>query len=407
MESDGQEFGGLHEGRAELDGSSTSSDEEDAVHVQQPARISLSSLFARTASQQRAGPGAVHDAFSSQERGRSLDRQAAAGETEQRGLPDLQTSALLQFLPYDAEEIQEWHPNRILAAVLQFVASRVGDSNPAARPRRWRTKGFDPVVTIRSWARSVDACVDEAAGTWEQRSCGKRFFVKVMRIACRLMSQRTVQDRANTMWKRLSREDMLQWARLRRIVLHEVIAPHVQELSENHHSRPDALEGQHSLKKPRTAKSDTERTSSKTGYGFMVILSTSLGQDDPEVIKIVQSGATGATLRHQLKRLQIYTDASERLWNFANTLASKYHFATVNVTLEHSEHRDHKARVHFHFFIGIDLSGGTGFVQTPTLRTISYDEFEWHGIRPRVSPTMPIARAGAPSIRQQQQGRTM
>ena len=70
---------------------------------------------------------------------------------------------------------------------------------------------------------------------------------------------------------------------------------------------------------------------------------------------------TGASLRFQLKR-QVYRDAFEHLWLFANTLASKHDFAMVNVTLEHSEHSDHKARVHFHIFVGLDLTGGMGFV---------------------------------------------
>ena len=128
--------------------------------------------------------------------------------------------------------------------------------------------------------------------------------------------------------------------------------------------------------------------SQKTGYGSVGTYSTSLGQDDPEVIKIVQSGATGAILRHKMRRLAVYADAFEGLWVFANTLANKYHFATVNVTLGHSDHGDHQARVHVHFFIGIDLSGGMGFVQTPTLRTIPYDQFQWQGIRPHISPTI-------------------
>ena len=386
MESDGQEFDDPHESCAENDGFGTSSNEEIEMQVSPPARISLSTLFARTASQGEVGSDAHPDARSSQDCGEGLDCQGVVGETAQRDLPVRHTSMLRQFLPYDASEVQEWHPNRILAAVIQFVASRVDDHNKATRPRRWRTKGFDPVVTIRSWAHSVGTGEEHVAGTWKERDCGKRFFKKVMSIACG-MSQRAVLGPTKIKWKRLSHEDMYQWTRLHKIVFHEVIAPHVPELSEQRRLA-DAPDDPPPQKKPRTHDDDTDKTSSKTGYGFVVTLNTSLGQDDPDVIKIVQSGATGVTLRQQLKRLPVYTDAFERLWIFANNLATKYHFSTVNVTLEHSEHGDHQARVHFHFFIGIDLSSGMGFVQTPALRKIRYEEFEWNGIQPRVSPTI-------------------
>ena len=66
VESEGQDFDGLYEGHAEQHGSATASCEADAVHVPQRARIPLNSLLARTASQERAGPGAVHGAIGSQ-----------------------------------------------------------------------------------------------------------------------------------------------------------------------------------------------------------------------------------------------------------------------------------------------------------------------------------------------------
>ena len=387
MESEGSDFGDFHEADADHHDSPTSCDQEDTPHADQPPRISLSSLFTQRALKEGARPAATHFPLCDQRRQGNPHHGGTDTHRPRGGSLEAQTSTLHQFLPHDVAEVQEWHPNRILAAVVQFVASRVDDSNTLTRPRRMRTKGFDPIASVRAWARTPEAAPDDFAGTWEQRSCGKRFFVKVMRITCR-MSQRTIQSRASSMWKRLSHEHQFQWDLLRRIVKHEVIAPHVKELSENHHTMHDIMEGQPCRKQPRTAHDDTQQVSLKSGYGFVVTYNTSLGQDDPEVIKIVQSGVTGAALRQQLKRLQVYTEAFERLWLFANALANKYHLATVNVTLEHSEHGDHKARVHFHIFIGIDLSGGMGFVQTPALRTITYDQFQWQGIRPNVSATM-------------------
>ena len=107
-----------------------------------------------------------------------------------------------------------------------------------------------------SWVRSADAREGYAAGTWEQRSRGRRFLIKVTRIVCQ-ESERTTQTRVNTTSNRLSHEDMFQWARLHRIVLHGVVAPYKKEPVQNHHTRPDALESQPFLRKLRPAKTDT------------------------------------------------------------------------------------------------------------------------------------------------------
>ena len=384
MASSGEDLSDSSPGSGERHGSP---DDAHVRHGAQPGRISLSSIFSRKPAKGGARPAASRGTKFGGECHKQSSPRAAAMGTSPRRLRKDQTSTLLEFLPLDAAEVQEWHPNRILAAVVQFVASRVDESNTSTCRRRQRTKDFVPLVTVRAWARRPEVAPAAGAGSWEQRSCGKRFFIKVMRIACG-QSQRAVQARAAVMWKQLSHEDMFQWAQLVRIVKHRLVAPHIQELSENHRTRPDVPQGPPRQKQPRTVKGDTEEVSQKSGYGFVGTYNTSLGQDDPEVIKIVQSGATGPILRAEMRRLAVYVDAFESLWLFATTLANKYHFATVNVTLEHSEHGDHHARVHFHFFIGIDLSGGMGFVQTPTLRTIPYHEFQWQGIRPHISPTI-------------------
>ena len=114
---------------------------------------------------------------------------------------------------------------------------------------------------------------------------------------------------------------------------------------------------------------------------------TSLGQNDPDVIKIIQSGVKDFELRKQLMKIAVFKTAFESLWVFANQLAAKYHLETVNVALEHSEHGDHKARVHFHFFMGLDLSKGVSFSMVPGVRMIPKSEFDWGSLVPDVSAT--------------------
>ena len=123
--------------------------------------------------------------------------------------------------------------------------------------------------------------------------------------------------------------------------------------------------------------------------GFILSYNTPLvARDHPEVIKIIQSGKTGAELRRSLKKVQLFQDAFDDLWGFANEVAKRHKMETVNVCMEHSEDGDHEARVHFHVFMGLDVHGGVGFEAHPSLRVVHHNEFLWRQIAPHVKPTI-------------------
>ena len=297
-------------------------------------------------------------------------------------------TTLHQFLPQTTTEMEEWHPNRILAAVVQFVESRIEDSGTLKRTRRLREKTFDPIRTMRTLARSSDSSGKRFTGTWRQRQNGKHFFMKVMSLTCQ-SSVRQQTPRSTAQWNKLSKVDMFLWELARMVATSSEVAPHVAELSDKRPTGRRQVPSVESIeKKGATKKQDTLQVEQHPGYGYVLTYNTKLGQDNEEVVKIIHTGATGEILRSKLKVLKVYQDAFEELWIFVNNLAEKYSFATVNVALEHSEHGDHKARVHFHVFIGIDLSGGPGFAQFPHVRNISLRELEWGDLRPHVSPTM-------------------
>ena len=382
-----QDSSNFWKAEADPDDSSSSSEEAGALHAPRPSRISLSSLFdADTRSQSQFGNGgnAVVGSSTPHWSPSQANAPCASGSS---GDAVEDVSALALFLPTEADEIAQWHPNRIWEAVVHFVASRIEDPKDLKPLRRLRSKACDPIRTLRVWAQTSEPFGGLATGTYAQRMAGKRFFVKILSVTCS-QSHRKVQAQADAMWQKLVHPDQYQWTRLRMIVMEPAVAPHVPELSEQPHVRPDSADADPSSKRARTTNDDTTSQRAKTGYGFVITYNSTLGQDNPEVIKAVQSGVKGCALRQKLKKLPVYTEAFEDLWLFTNAFAAQYHFDTVNVTLEHSEHGDHDARVHFHTFIGIDLSGGMGFVQTPAQRTIPAKEFEWHGIRPHVSPTM-------------------
>jgi hypothetical protein len=84
----------------------------------------------------------------------------------------------------------------------------------------------------------------------------------------------------------------------------------------------------------------------------------------------------------------VYKDSFEDLWEFATQLSGECGLPTVNVTMEHSEHGDHPARVHFHVFLGIELKGGVGFTTQPQVVHIRNSRFIWNRISPNVKPTI-------------------
>ena len=91
MESEGEDFGDFPEGYAEHHDSSTSCDQEETPHAEQPPRISLSSLFSHRASKEGAGPAAAHGTICEEGRQGNSNRRATDIETARGGRLEPQT----------------------------------------------------------------------------------------------------------------------------------------------------------------------------------------------------------------------------------------------------------------------------------------------------------------------------
>ena len=306
------------------------------------------------------------------------------------------------FFPTGPHEVFNWHPNRTCAALVQYLATKVGEKRVRKRLTRTNTKAFDPVTTLIAWT-SRPGMVPFQCGVREARSAlGRNFFRKIVTVISGNTS-RTCETKTMPIWKRLSQEDRMQWYCMRRICMHEDMRPYLPELKDkNCLDEPVPFGQKHHVE---SAEKESETIPSGEGgrkwggYGFVVTYNTKLGQDDPAVIKVVQSGLKGAELRKQLKQIPVYHEAFEDLWVLTNTLANRLHFDTVNVTLEHSEHGDHPARVHFHTFIGLDLSKGNSFAVVPSLRFVPTRDFQWRDCFTHISPTI-TARKGFTAVYQ-------
>ena len=278
-------------------------------------------------------------------------------------------------MPADQQEVLSWHPNRVRATLATELHFRIQHITP----RRSSRKGFDPIIAFQSIIEPKRTSVADNA-TWTDRVRGRDLYVRVLNLMTGV-TWADIRKSHKQAWADTTVEDKNQWFLLWRIMNHRRIAPvvrfPVQGLRHTYRQQMDL---------PETDKRKTQQWS---GYGFVLSYNTSLGQEDPDVIKLVQSGKTGEDLLKSMKALSVYRDAFTDLWEYANQLAESKKLPTVNIGMEHSSHGDHEARVHFHVFIGPDLRGGVGFGEASVLKEVHADEIRWKGIRPNVKPTRP------------------
>ena len=295
------------------------------------------------------------------------------------------------FFPSDPQEIWTWHPNRVCAAFVQYLANKVSERRSKKRSTRIVQKAFDPIATILAWTSRPGMVPFHCGASRQRYANGRSCFRKVLRVVTG-MTVKALMPKVLATWKRLSYEERMQWCCMHRICSHKDMRVYLPELKElqcpdERGSFGEMHDGEGAERESESIPS-SEREKKWGGYGFIVTYNTKLGQDDPAVIRVVHSGVKGADLRKQLKQIPVYQEAFEDLWVFTNTLATRLHFDTVNVTLEHSEHGDHPARVHFHIFIGLDMSKGNSFSVVPSLRFVPNRDFQWRDCFPHISPTI-------------------
>ena len=282
------------------------------------------------------------------------------------------------YLPRDVQEILTWHPNRVRALLVTELRTRLQHE----KPRRSKKKSFDPL-------RALDDAVDPNGTrnhhkfSWDDRVRGRDLYARVCNIVSSTgQTNLTAMTRAR--WEALSHEDKDEWVVLHRVMNHPRLskildmAPHLTPARSNTRA--------HSKGGAKETKADGQ---SFQGCGFCLSYNTDLGQEDPDVIKLLQSGKTGEDLFKCMRGMTIYQEAFTDLWELANNVARSKRFGTVNVGMEHSSHGDHEARVHFHVFIGPDVRSGVGFGWNPILTELDSSEVRWNGISPHVKASRP------------------
>ena len=280
-------------------------------------------------------------------------------------------------IPADSREVLDWHPNRVRAMFITEIHERLQH----LAPKRLCGKVFGPISQLHSLLNDDVSMVPKEFGH-QQRTTAKDFYVRALNYMTG-DGIRKLKHGTSQAWQNCTNEDKLQWFLLHRIAHHPRIAPILDmpkpgQIFKLQASAAEIQEGR-SKRENRTW----------SGYGFVLSWNTDLGQDDPDVIKLVQRGERGECLYKNMRGLTLYQEAFTDLWEHANKVAMRKKLGTVNIGLEHSAHGDHEARVHFHAFLGPDLRSGVGFGWNPVLSEITSEEVKWTGIYPNIKPTRP------------------
>ena len=294
--------------------------------------------------------------------------------------------SLDMVFPTTRDLILTWHPNRVFFAIIQVLHQRLTQSLPVRR--RCRGKQSDPMETLQNWmaARFVTTSRKVSA---RHRGAGRDMYRRILSILTG-SSIRAVVKATGRLWEELGIENKNSWGQLAELVKRREVQNCAQEF----------LAGSSSANRLRTLQARQAQvgdvdTSTCRGYGVSLCLNTSLGQDDVQVIRILQSGLSGQELLTALAEVACYSEFMDACWAYFELLGKENGFPLVACGLEHSANGSHPARVHVHVYMGIEVRGAF-FPNNAAMGSIALEKLIWHGIKPGfVRPTMVARRTNA------------
>ena len=187
------------------------------------------------------------------------------------------------------------------------------------------------------------------------------------------MSFREVSKKTMAMWRATIREQVNAWAQMAKFFNHADVQPYLQGLVNSFDKTWKCLRS----REDEAQNSEVDYV--VRGYGVSLCYNTTLGQNDPQVIKLLQSSIKGDALRTAMGEMPLYREALDQAWDHFASLGRKLGFPVTAVGIEHSERSDRPGRVHFHVTMNIDIRGGLigkGVAQVAVKKSV----FEWRGL---------------------------
>ena len=305
----------------------------------------------------------------------TLFEKAHEPEPADPGPPAVATLSLEDVFPSPRVEVATWHPNRVLMAVSQVLCSRMSVKFSNTKIRGKRPAG--PYRVISGWVRRCHASVsqDFTAGL---RKNGRDTYRRIVATVCG-MSIRQVTQATSAKWEKMSRQHTNAWAQMALFFGHSDVQPFLQGLVVVSTKTTKTLQAR------QADVRDIDANFVVTGYGFALCYNTQLGQNDAEVIRLLQRGFKGDALRMAMSEMPMYRDALDEAWNHFEPLGRSLGLPLVAVGIEHSEHGKHPGRVHYHVTMCLDVRGGL-LGRSNKEVAVSRSVFEWEGLTPHVRP---------------------
>lgn len=367
----------------ELEGGGSTSEEEDGP-IDQGRRISLASIWssASTCCPVDDAESSLHEAWGGAES--SIEQQgrfSLAGLFDDAPVfapaasapPPPAELSIQDVFPSPRAEVASWHPNRVLMTVGQLLYSRMAQQY---RNRRCRVKrSQNPYQELRSWIRTGIVATQDSVDC-AARKHGRDVYRRVVAAICG-MTARQVSKMSSAMWRTTNRDQVDAWARMAALFDQAEVKPFLHGLVSGEEKTNKCRQ------KRQQAVKDADANYVVHGYGFSLCYNTTLGQNDTQVIKLLQTKIKGEALRKAMSEMPLYRDALARAWDHFEPLGRSLGLPLVAVGLEHSEHATHPGRAHFHVTMNIDIQGG---LNGRTVREVAVSKsvFEWQGMPPHI-----------------------
>ena len=293
--------------------------------------------------------------------------------------------SLAMIFPSAREQILTWHPNRLFFAITLLLYQRMSQKFPVRR--RCRGKQSSSMEILKTWMAGRFPTASRTY-RYEHRSGGRDFYERSVSVLTG-RTTRVVKTLCRRLWEDLRVESKNSWGELAELLKRE----EVRNCAEEFASRPRRSR-LGTLQDRETEVEDVDKAAIR-GYGVSLCFNTSVGQDDVQVIRILQSGLSGQELRSALAEVDCYSKFIDDCWAYFSVLGKENGFPLVACGMEHSVNGSHPARVHVHVYMGMEIRGASFAKQFPMV-SIAIDKLIWNGLKPGfMTPTVVLRRAHA------------
>jgi hypothetical protein len=267
------------------------------------------------------------------------------------------------------EGIENWHPNKVFVAVVEF-----------GRPR-WsfmihqHTRLVGKTMNVKKYLLALHAnplMVCDGKLNSRKRQRGFRCMIKWVGKFSGVHNRSLRMTMQNT-WIAATDDIKGRW-----VLFDDFLSmPSVSKLFPEFFGRKGNMCAGGIPVPPDAVEKDA--TAALVCWGYLATYNTKIGLHDPQVISWVNEGIKGDELCQLLREHPLYRQCFNRFVAFQKDVAAKMGFRSVAISMEHSTHAANPARVHLHAYAGVDIRGGVDFMGTIRPAPLKRADLIWEG----------------------------